>query len=140
MPILVIYRQCGFWIIPINTGNNKVWIFALIALRWGSSKFIFRVNDLLKLQYKIPYKILPSFERKFFLRYNSIYISISSDETSDSSFDSNELKDSFLLSVKESSSVSDSDSDPVSYSKSSMVTSSMRFRARNSPYLLTFIR
>ena len=48
MHILVIYRQCGFWIIPINTGNNNVWIFTPIALRWGSSKFIFRVNDLLK--------------------------------------------------------------------------------------------
>ena len=44
--------------------------------------------------------------------------------------------------MEESSSVSDSDSDSdsVSYSKSSMLTSSMRFRARNSPSLLTFIR
>ena len=56
MRILVIYRQCGFWIILINTGNDRVWIFTLIALRRGSSKFIFRVNDLLKLPYKIPYK------------------------------------------------------------------------------------
>ena len=55
MHILVIYRQCGFWIIPINTGNNNVWIFTPIALRWGSSKFIFRVNDLLKSPYSIPY-------------------------------------------------------------------------------------
>ena len=58
---------------------------------------------------------------------------MSSDETSDSSCDSNELQDSFSLSVEESSSVSDSDSDsdPISYSKSSMLTSSMRFRDRN---------
>ena len=66
--------------------------------------------------------------------------SISSDETSDSSSDSKELKDSFSLSLEESSSLSDSDSDSVSYSKSSMLTSSMRFRARNSPSLLTFMR
>ena len=46
---------------------------------------------------------------------------MSSDETSDSSCDFNELQDSFSLSVEESSSVSDSDSDsdPVSYSTDS---------------------
>ena len=74
MRILVIYRQCGFW---INTGNNRVWIFTLIVLSWGSSKFIFRVNDLLKLQYKIPYKILPSFERKCFFEVKfNLYFNI----------------------------------------------------------------
>ena len=52
--------------IPINSWDNKVWIFILVALSWVSSEFIFRVNDLLKLPYNIPYQIWPSFERKFF--------------------------------------------------------------------------